>query len=59
MDSEEDGMILTKTISLGVIALLVVVGGQFLLLYLAFTPQPGWKLAFLASACLYLSALQL
>lgn|GEM_PF-302055 len=29
--SEEDGMALTKTISLGVIALFVVVGGQFLL----------------------------
>ena len=37
--SEEDGMALTKTISLGVIALLVVVGGQFLLsLFGVYTP---------------------
>ncbi|MEG3974340.1 hypothetical protein C7B69_09465 [filamentous cyanobacterium Phorm 46] len=37
--SEEDGMAVTKTISLGVIALLVVVGGQFLLsLFGVYTP---------------------
>lgn len=37
--SEEDGMAITKTISLGVIALLVVVGGQFLLsLFGVYTP---------------------
>ena len=39
MDSEEDGMVLTKTITLGVIALLVVVGGLFLLsLFGVYTP---------------------